>query len=457
MTAQHILVVDDEPGICSSVKDILEDEGFDVSVAESASEARRLGEEKQPDLVFLDIWMPGEDGISLLKEWKEGRQANFPVVMMSGHGTVETAVEATRLGAFDFIEKPLSLAKLLRVTKQALDAARQRQTAANAPVAAEPVQLLEPVGESEYTRRLKEEYRRAAEHGAPVLLLGAPGVGKSYGARYIHALSERAREPFVEVSCSSLADQGFADELLGNPARGKAGVLEQAAGGTLYFNEIADLDDAAQKLLLGVLEKKEYVRAGSQEKAPITARLMASSQYDLNERIEEGLFRNDLYYHLNVLPIYIKPLNEHPEDVPDALKYYVDYFVSRENLPYRHFTVAAQNYLRYYSWPGNFRQLRNMVQRLLILGGGSEISQAEVEEALVRDRVAQAELTAGLPREVMELPLREAREIFEREYLVRQLEFCKGNVSRLAERVGMERTHLYRKMRALGISPKKNK
>ncbi len=455
MSAQHILVVDDEPGICSSVKDILEDEGFEVSVAESAAEARKLKESKTPDLVFLDIWMPGEDGVSLLKEWKESPGADFPVVMMSGHGTVETAVEATRLGAFDFIEKPLSLAKLLRVTNQALEAVRSQTPAANAPASpVAPVQLLEPVGDSEYTRQLKEEYQRAAEHDAPVLLLGAPGVGKSYGARYIHALSSRAEQPFVEIACATLSEQeNNADASAGT----LAALIEQAAGGTVFFNEIADLDDAAQKVLLGLLEQKERVVTGSGARSPQAARVMASSQYDLNERIADGLFRRDLYYHLNVLPIFIKPLSEHSEDVPDALKYYVDYFVTRENLPYRHFTVAAQNYLRYYSWPGNFRQLRNMVQRLLILGDHAEISQAEVEEALVRDRLAQAELTAGLPREVMELPLREAREVFEREYLMRQLEFCKGNVSRLAERVGMERTHLYRKMRALGISPKKNR
>lgn len=455
MSSQHILVVDDEPGIRSSVKDILEDEGFDVSVAESAGEARKLREEISPDLVFLDIWMPGEDGVSLLKEWKETQGLSFPVIMMSGHGTVETAVEATRLGAFDFIEKPLSLAKLLRVTNQALEADINKSVTVRA--GGEPVQLQEPIGESRYTQQLKEEYQRAAEATASILLLGASGVGKTFGARYIHALSDRAELPFIEVSCSALQEQNFSEELFGNESQGKRGLVEQANTGTLFLSEIADLDAVAQKLFVGLLEQKEVLHNGSRGRIPLLARIMVSSQYDLLERIEQGLFREDLYYHLNVLPIFLQPLNDHAEDIPDALKYYVDYFVSKDSLPYRHFTVAAQNYLRYYSWPGNFRQLRNMVQRLLILGDGAEISQAEVEDVLVRDRVAQAEMTAGLPREVMELPLREAREVFEREYLSRQLEFCRGNVSRLAERVGMERTHLYRKMRALGISPKKNK
>lgn len=455
MTGQHILVVDDETGILGSVRDILEDEGFEVSVAESAAEAREVRQKRMPDLVFLDIWMPGEDGVSLLKSWKEQDQLSFPVVMMSGHGTVETAVEATRLGAFDFIEKPLSMAKLLRVTSQALESSSR--VVATPDSVAPQIQLLEPVGESDYTAQLKADCQRAAQHTATMLVLGEQGVGKTYAAHYVHALSDRSDKPFIEVACSTMLEDNTVEELLGDPRQQRAGLFEQAGDGSIYFNEIADLDPAGQNTLLAVLEQQSFVRGGNGARMPLQARLMASSQFDLLERAREGMFLEALYYHLNVLPIYIKPLRVHSEDVPDALKYYVDYFVARESLPYRRFTLAAQNYLRYYSWPGNFRQLRNLVQRLLILGEDEEISQNEVEEALVRDRVAQAEMTAGLPMEVMELPLREAREVFEKEYLSRQLELCKGNVSRLAERVGMERTHLYRKMRTLGISPKKSK
>lgn len=453
MSAMHILVVDDEPGILSSVRDILEDEGYSVDVADSANAAREQRKKQEPDLVFLDIWMPGEDGISLLKEWMEQDNIDFPVVMMSGHGTVETAVEATRLGAFDFIEKPLSLAKLIRVADQALSSKGARKDAA--PVPGE-VKLLEPVGESEPVRQVRESCQRAAQHDTWVFFVGEPGAGKSFAARYVHALSARASEPFIEVSAVALQEQTIGEELLGREGDATQGLLEQASGGTLYFNEIADMDATAQGVLLSVVEKKNFTRVGSAQQIPLQARIMASSQYDLRDRIEKGLFREDLFYHLNVLPIRLPALREHAEDIPALLSFYVDYFNAREGLPYRHFTVAAQNYLRYFSWPGNVRQLRNLVQSLLVMGEGPEITQEEVEEALVRDRVAQAQLTAGLPREVMELPLREAREIFEREYISRQLELCKGNVSRLAERVGMERTHLYRKMRALGISPKKN-
>lgn len=453
MSAMHILVVDDEPEILSSVRDILEDEGYLVAVADSAGAARDQRKSRQPDLVFLDIWMPGEDGISLLKEWMEQGNIGFPVVMMSGHGTVETAVEATRLGAFDFIEKPLSLAKLIRVAEQALSSKGGKSDVPTPPA---EVPLLEPVGESELITQVRESCQRAAQHNTWVFFTGEPGSGKTFAARYVHALSARVAEPFIEVSAVALQEQTISEELLGREADAIQGLLEQASGGALYFNEIADMDASAQGVLLSVVEKKSFTRVGGTQPVPLQARIMASSQYDFHDRIEKGLFREDLFYHLNVLPIHLPALREHAEDIPALLSFYVDYFNSREGLPYRHFTVAAQNYLRYFSWPGNVRQLRNLVQSLLVMGEGPEINQDEVEEALVRDRVAQAQLTAGLPREVMELPLREAREIFEREYISRQLELCKGNVSRLAERVGMERTHLYRKMRALGISPKKN-
>jgi DNA-binding NtrC family response regulator len=454
MSAQHILVVDDEPEIRNSVRDILEDEGFEVSLAEDAITAREQRQKRIPDLVFLDIWMPGEDGVTLLKDWKEKECLDFPVVMMSGHGTVETAVEATRCGAYDFIEKPLSLAKLLRVTNQALQS--QRSEVAIPPSDQQRIPLLEPVGGSAAMQQLREECQRAAQHSAWVLFLGESGVGKAFAARYLHALSPHAERPFVEVAAATLTELGAAEELFGQEGATVPGLVEQAGEGTLFINEIADLDMPSQSVLLAILENKGFTRAGASRQSSLQARIMASSQSDLHRRVKDGLFREDLFYHLNVLPMRLLPLREHAEDVPELLKFYVDYFNTQDNLPYRQFTLGAQNYLRYYSWPGNIRQLRNLIQRLLILDDDSEIEQAEVEEAMVRDRVAQAHLTAGLPKEVMELPLREAREIFEREYLSRQLELCRGNVSRLAERVGMERTHLYRKMRALGISPKKN-
>lgn len=452
MATQRILVVDDEPEIRNSVRDILEDEGFQVALAENTNEARSLVASQSPDLVLLDIWMPGEDGVSLLKEWSDGAGLPCPVIMMSGHGTVETAVEATRLGAFDFIEKPLSLAKLLRASNRALDAVGRNKTTETAAGASPSIPV--PVGSSAEIVRLREQYEKAAQHDSLVFLMGESGTGKTHAAKYIHSQSSRAKAPFVEVACSSLGED-LEDELFGNVSGEVEGYFQQARGGTLYLSEVADLDLSSQAALLAALEQKTFSPVGGSPE-PLTFRLMVSTQHDISRRVKEGLFREDLFYHLNVLLLRLPALREHAEDVPALLQYFVDAFNAEESLPFRHFSLGAQNYLRYYSWPGNIRQLRNLVQRLLILGEGPEIDQAEVEEALVRDRVAQAQLTAGLPQEVMELPLREAREIFEREYLSRQLELCQGNVSRLADRVGMERTHLYRKMRALGISPRKN-
>ncbi len=447
MSAQRILVVDDEPEIRNAVKDILEDEGFEVSVAESAAAAREERKRQPPDLVLLDIWMPEEDGVSLLKDWKQNEDLQIPVVMMSGHGTVETAVEATRHGAFDFIEKPLSLAKLLRVTTQALESA-----SANRPASAPRIEVIEPVGTSPQMQQLREQIQRAAQHDTWVMLTGEAGSGKSMVARYIHANSARAEKPFVELATTGLEPEEIHARLFGQD--GQPGLLEQANGGTLYINEVANLDVQTQALLVNALEQKGITRDG--RKIPLDLRIMASTQHDLNQRVADGSFREDLYYHLNVLPLRLPALREHAEDIPELLAFYVDYFNTYEGLEFRHFTLAAQNYLRYYSWPGNVRQLRNLVQRLLVMGEGEEISQDEAEEALLSDRVAQTqEGTPDVLEEAMDLPLREAREVFEREYLVRQLEKCHGNVSRLAERVGMERTHLYRKMRALGVNPKR--
>ena len=450
MTAQHILVVDDEPEIRNAVKDILEDEGFDVSLAESAAEARQQRKQQPPDLVLLDIWMPEEDGVSLLKDWKQNDDLQAPVVMMSGHGTVETAVEATRNGAFDFIEKPLSLAKLLRVTTQALESidATKRTTTPK-------IEIIEPVGTSPQMQQLREQIQKAAQHDAWVMLTGEAGSGKSTVARNIHAKSSRGGKPFIELATSGLESAEITAELFGTEEQ--PGLLEQANEGTLYINEVANLDLQNQALLVNALEQKSMTRKRDGQKIALDVRIMASTQHDLNQRVADELFREDLYYHLNVLPLRIPALREHAEDIPELLSFYVDYFNTYEGLEFRHFTLAAQNYLRYYSWPGNVRQLRNLVQRIQVMGEGDEISQDEAEEALLSDRVAQVkEGVTGLLDEAMDMPLREAREAFEREYLIQQLEKCHGNVSRLAERVGMERTHLYRKMRALGVSPKRN-
>jgi len=456
MTGQHILVVDDEPDIRNLVQEILEDEGYEVSAAENAAQAREQRRLRRPDLVLLDIWMPDEDGISLLKEWQEPGGLPFPVIMISGHGTVETAVEATRLGAYDFIEKPLSLAKLLLIVQRALEADQLQRE--NVGLRQQAIRAREPIGSSQLMQNLREQARRVAHHDTWVLITGEPGAGKHTLARYIHSQSARRDRPFVEVAVASLAHEEGAGELFGRERgdRIRYGLLEQANGGVLYLDEVADMDLPMQGRLLSALESQSFTRVGGDEPVRVNVRVIAASQHDLAAAAKAGRFREDLYYRLGVVPLEVPPLREHPSDVPELLRYYVDLLNTREGLAYREFSVASQNRLRNYHWPGNVRELYNLVQRLLIMGSELEIELAEVEAALgspppeVVSGAGDQEMAA-----LLDLPLREAREQFEREYLLKQLQRVGGNVTRLAERVGLERTHLYRKLRSLGIDPKK--
>ena len=454
MSKPHILVVDDEPAIRDLVKEILEDEGYDVVTAEGGEAARHAMRNRRPDLALLDIWMPDLDGISLLKEWTQDDGLPCPVIMISGHGTVETAVEATRLGAWDFIEKPLSMAKLLVTVERALEADRLERE--NRDLRRHEPALPEPVGRSQVMQRLRQQVKRIAEHDSWVLITGEAGCGKETFARYLHACSARRDGPFVDVGVGAIAGEHAAIELFGSEeADGTVhyGRLEQANGGTLFLDEVADMAAETQTRLLGAFETRTVTRVGGSEAAPIDVRIVAASDANLEQLVKEGRFREELFYHLNVVPVYVPPLREHREDVPDLLAFYADRFVEREGLTYRRFSVAAQNRLRHYDWPGNVRELKNLVQRLLILGSSSDISGEEVEAALTTAApAAAAPSDLGLP---FDLPLREAREQFERAYLLHQLRECEGNVSRLAERVGMERTHLYRKLRALGIETKR--
>ena len=453
MAARHILVVDDEPEIRNLVRDILEDEGYIVSTAESGETARNARRARRPDLILLDIWMEDIDGISLLREWSESGDLPCPVVMMSGHGTVETAVEATRLGAYDFIEKPISLAKLLLTIERAFESARLQQENIDLRQRIQPV--LEPVGKSDVMEQLREQARKIARHNSWVLISGEPGAGKGTFARYIHEQSPRRDGPFVEIAVGSISRENSAAELFGHEDGENIhyGRLEQANGGTLCIGDIADMDLQTQARLLSVFQTNSFTRVGGDEKVEVDLRIIATTQRNLEEEVAAGRFRDDLFYHLNVVPLYIPQLREHPDDVHDLLNYYIDHFVGNEKLTYRHFNVAAQNRLRNYGWPGNIRELKNLVQRLLILGSGEEIGVDEIEQAINAQPLVTS-VAAGPPMPY-DLPLREAREQFEKNYLEHQLREAGGSVGKLAKRVGMERTHLYRKLRSLGIDHKK--
>lgn len=454
MTAEYILVVDDEPDIRQLVREILEDEGYEIETAENATKAREIWANRKPDLVLLDIWMPDEDGITLLKSWQESGSLCCPVIMMSGHATIETAVEATRLGAYDFIEKPLSMAKMLLSIENGLRA-RQLEYE-NRELRGQVSIATELVGTSKVMQELREKAEKIAEQESTVLIYGSPGTGKEILARYIHKNSSRSEHPFVKANATSKEYADMARKLFGYEENGKVhhGLLDEAGTGTLYLGDIYQLDQATQQGLLNMLKQAHYTRVGGSSQIPLKSRLIVSTTHDLRDDIEAGKFSEELYYQLDMVPLTIPDLRQHSEDVPDLLSYYVDLLTEQEGLPYRHFSVSAQNFLRNHPWPGNIKELRNLVQRLLILGTDVSISQEEAEEALGAYIPVYNEGIGKLPASMYDLPLRQAREQFEHDYLSWQLKQTKGNVSRLAERVKMERTHLYRKMHALNIDPK---
>ncbi len=446
MNNSQVLVVDDEADIRALIQEILSDEGYGVTAAADASEARSARAQTKYDLILLDIWMPDTDGITLLREWSDNGDLTCPVVIMSGHGTVDTAVEATRLGAFDFVEKPLSLAKLLRTVEAALESADKQPASARRMLPS----LLAPVGRSARMQSLREKVQQYAAHDESVLISGEPGSGRGAFARYLHALSRRADEPLISMTAASLTESNAEEQLLGREIAGKthAGAFERAGKGTLVIDELADLTEAAQKILLAVVEDRAFRRINGSELVKLEARIVATISADYDAKIDDGSLRRDLVAHLSVLSLNIPPLREYSEDVPELLAYYVDKLVDAEGLSFRRFSVAAQNRLRNYPWPDNVRELKNLVRRFLLSGIESDISLEEVE----------TEISSGAPtdeplvkQDLLSLPLREAREQFERAYLQQQLVLCDGKVGQLAKRVGMERTHLYRKLRSLGV------
>jgi len=445
MTASRVLVVDDESDIRELLREILSEEGYEVDAAANAAEARAARALHAPDLILLDIWMPDMDGISLLREWSQNHGLDCSVVMMSGHGTVETAVEATRLGAFDFVEKPLSLTKLLRTVERALEAGRRKRAAVRVQGGAYPV----PFGKGKATHALRDRLQQVAPSISPVLLVGEPGSGRESYARHLHAVSPRSAKPFHQLIAAGIGAD-LSSFLCGAERAGRVepGVFDLAAGGTLFVSGLEDLSGEAQRALIGSIEQNSYLRSGGHERIPLDVRWVSSAREGFDSSVNAGSFRRDLLSHLNVITLRVPPLREYAEDVPDLLRYYVDRLVDDQHLPLRRFSVAAQNRLRNYPWPGNVGELKNLVQRLLILGVGEEIRLEEVERELAQNSTADEPL---VKQDLLALPLREAREHFERAYLQQQLQLCNGKVGQLAKRVGMERTHLYRKLRALGV------
>ena len=411
MSRQRILVVDDEPDICTLVKDILEDEGFEVGVAQDARDARLQFTRTPPDLVLLDIWMPDEDGISLLKHWQEKSPVKVPVVIMSGHGTVETAVEATRLGAHSFIEKPLTTAKLLQSVHAGLVQRAGFDT---------PRRVHEPIGLSEYAHQLREKAARLAKSDNTLLIIGETGAGKTALAEYIHSLSPRSDGPFTVIHCATADEASLGD------------ALAEAEGGTLLIKRVQELPPARRQSLAGTLTDAHLVSG--------RVRLIMTGMRETDGFAEKTGIKQ--------AQIEVAALREHAEDIPELVNACTDYWCQSRQLPYRRFSIAAQNYLLHYSWPGNLSELSELVCALLESGSG-EISLQEIEE-----RLRDSDRGNAWIKQACDRPMREAREMFEKFYLRHHLKLVEGNVSRLAVKVGMERTHLYRKLRSLGIHPK---
>lgn len=416
-----ILVVDDEPDIRELIKDILEDEGYRIAVAANGDEARNALAAQNPSLILLDIWMPDIDGISLLKEFKQ-QDSELTIVMMSGHGTIETAVEATRLGASDFIEKPLSMAKLLRGVELAIE-----QHAKHVATQNQLTQI--PVGKSAQISLLRDQSQRVAQHDMPILLLGEDGVGKHCFAHYLYSLSKFAKGKFIELTADSFPVDSLKLTALAN-------------NNCLFINDIALLNHDAQALLLHLLDSDKLKNC----------QLICATQHSLEKAISEQAFSEALFYQLNSIILAIPALRDHVEDIPELVHFFVDQQTSQADLPYRHFTVAAQNRLRNHAWAGNILELKNVIQRLLILGDAEDIDVVDVEQAL--ESIVDSSPKGGTDIINYDLPLREAREQFERIYLLKKLQETDGNVGKAAKLAGMERTHLYRKLRSLGIDTK---
>ncbi len=447
--AYLILVIDDEEGIRESLKGILEDEGYEVLGAESAEEGMKIFEEQSPDLVLLDIWLPGMDGIEALKRMRD-RRPSVPVIIISGHGTIELAVKASKLGAYDFLEKPLSLERVLITVKRALDVAALEGTLK--ALKEETKGRFRLVGESSAIKHLKAQIDIVAPSSSMVLITGESGSGKELVARLIHERSPRQGYPFIEVNCAAIPRELIESELFGHE-RGsftgaverKKGKFELADGGTLFLDEIGDMSKEAQAKVLRVIETKEFQRVGGGKNIKVDVRIIAATNKDLQEEVRKGNFREDLFFRLNVIPLRVPPLRERKEDIPLLVEHFLTLIASEYGKPKKRLAEEAMKLLTEYNWPGNVRELRNLVERLFIMSQGEVIRPEDIESSFDLQ-------SSGFHSYFKFNTLREAREAFERDFILKKLEENNWNISKTAEAISLERTALYRKLKHLGIT-----
>ena len=459
--ALDILIIDDEDDIRDLIAGILEDEGYETRQAHDADSALNEIARRRPSLVFLDIWMQGSrlDGLQLLDVF-QSQHPDMPVVMISGHGNVETAVSAIRRGAYDYIEKPFKIDRLLLITQRAVEATRLRNEVAELKERS-PGKTADMVGTSPALQQVKGIIEKSAPTNSRIFISGASGSGKGLTARLIHQRSPRAEAPFVEINASLYAPDEVSVVLFGREAREKAGLvrtevgaLERAHGGTLYLSEVSTLPPATQGALLRTLVENRFNRVGGQVAVPIDVRIISSSSQNVAQLIEEGQFRSDLFHRLSIVPIHLSPLKDRREDVPPLVNVFIEQVCRMHNLQRLTIGEDAVAVLQAQDWPGNARQLRNSIERLLILLKDQAPENGVITASMLPSDIGEVLPTVGdtdTSAHLMSLPLRDAREVFDRQYLLSQIERFGGNISKTAEFVGMERSALHRKIKSLGL------
>lgn len=447
-----ILVVDDEERITRSLGGILTDEGYRVQIANSGEEALQKVDEEVPDLVLLDIWMPGLDGMEVLQKLKE-KYPNLQVIIISGHGNIETAVKATKLGAFDFIEKPLSVEKITVSVKNAINLSRLEQD--NIIWRRTAVRRYTLTGKSEIALRLREQIKLVAPTSATVLITGENGTGKELVARAIHYNSLRQNRPLIVMNCAAIPEELIESELFGHEKGSFTGAIEKkpgrfdlANGGTLFLDEIGDMSLKTQAKVLRILEEQRFERVGGSRTISVDVRIIAATNKDLRKEMEEKRFREDLFYRLNVIPIKIEPLRERLEDIPLLVEDFLDEFAKESALGRKRITEEGIKTLQGYHWPGNVRELRNVLERLLILTPGECIDKYHILPLFEKDTLFT---NKGLSNIYEINNLKKARATFEKEFIQRKLEKNNWNVSMTAQKIGIERSHLHRKMKTYGL------
>ena len=450
MKQRRILIVDDEPGIRSSLGAVLEDEGYEVESVPDGESCLSLLDTRTFDCVLLDVWLPGMDGMEVLNRIQERVDEDRPaVVMISGHGTIETALRATRMGAFDFIEKPLTIDKVLLVVKNAIE--QRRMALELTRLNSDEVNHYPIVGDSVPMKALRQQLGLMASTNGRVLIYGESGTGKELVARAIHAMSLRSHEAFIEVNCAAIPDDLIESELFGHvkgafPAahEDKIGKLQKADSGTLFLDEVGDMSLKTQAKVLRALDEQRFEPLGAAAWIKVDARVVAATNKNLEQEIERGNFREDLFYRLNVIPFHVPPLRDRREDIGLLAEHFMIEFTSAYGRKRKEFSPEAMRMLEEYYWPGNVRELRNLIERIVIMNPQIRIDARHIPINPSKRSVFDAEMPQFSS-------LQEVREAAEREYITKKLEEARGNISRAADLLGLERSHLYKKMKALGI------